>query len=60
MAADEGRCEVLNMAEVCEVKEMKKMKNEMKLCKVSYIWAFIGVSNFGINAQRVFLVFGKR
>ena len=37
-----------------------KMKNEMKLSKVSYIWAFIGVSNFGINAQRVFLVFGKR
>ena len=28
--------------------------------KVSYNWAFIVVSNFGINAQRVFLVFGKR
>ena len=31
-----------------------------KIMKVSYIWAFIVVSNFGIIAQRVFLVFGKR
>ena len=28
--------------------------------KVSYIWAFIVVSNFGIIAQRVFLVFGEK
>ena len=31
-----------------------------KLVRVCDIWAFIVVSNFGINAQRVFLVFGKR
>ena len=41
------------------------MKNEVRESyvrdlKVSYIWAFIVVSNFGITAQRVFLVFGKR
>ena len=30
MKADEGRCEVLDMAEVCEVKEMKKMKMELR------------------------------
>ena len=35
------------------------VKDQMSL-KVSYLWAFIVVSNFGINAQRVFLVFGKR
>ena len=54
---------------------MKKMKMELRefvrerenesevrevSLKVSYNWAFIVVSNFGINAQRVFLVFGKR
>ena len=37
-----------------------KVKSEIRDVKVSYIWAFIVVSNFGINAQRVFLVFGKR
>ena len=30
MKADEGRCEVLDMAEVCEVKRMKKMKMELR------------------------------
>ena len=30
MAADEGRCEVLNMAEVCEVEKVKKMKMELR------------------------------
>ena len=37
-----------------------KVGNEKSSPKVSYIWAFIVVSNFGIIAQRVFLVFGKR
>ena len=30
MKADEGRCEILDMAEVFEVKEMKKMKMELR------------------------------
>ena len=30
MKADEGSCEFLDMAEVCEVKEMKKMKMELR------------------------------
>ena len=30
MKADEGRCEVLDMAEVCEVKKMKKLKMELR------------------------------
>ena len=30
MKADECRCEVLDMAEVCKVKEMKKMKMELR------------------------------
>ena len=28
--ADEGRCEVLDMAEVCEVKKVKKMKMKLR------------------------------
>ena len=36
-----------------------KVKNGSKVVKVSYVWGFIVVSNFGIIAQRVFLVFGK-
>ena len=31
-----------------------------KLVRVCDIWTFIVVSNFGIIAQRVFLVFGER
>ena len=30
-----------------------------EVMKVSYVWGFIVVSNFGIIAQRVVLVFGK-
>ena len=37
-----------------EVREVKK------LVRVCDIWAFIVVSNFGIIAQRVFLVFSER
>ena len=42
--------------------EERESEGEVKeeFFRVSYIWAFIVVSNFGIIAQRVFLVFGER
>ena len=43
-----------------EERENESEVREVRYVKVSYNWAFIVVSNFGINAQRVFLVFGKR
>ena len=39
--------------------ESEVRESYVRYVKVSYIWAFIMVSNFGINAQRVSLVFGK-
>ena len=42
--------------------EERENESEVReeILKVSYVWGFIVVSNFGIIAQRVFLVFGKR
>ena len=42
--------------------EERESESEVReeLVRVCDIWAFIVVSNFGIIAQRVFLVFGKR
>ena len=42
--------------------EERESESEVRevVMKVSYIWAFIVVSNFGIIAQMVFLVFGER
>ena len=37
-----------------------EVREKFQSLKVSYIWAFIVVSIFGIITQRVFLVFGKR
>ena len=43
-----------------EERESESEVREEVVLKVSYIWAFIVVNNFGIITQRVFLVFGKR
>ena len=48
------------MLEERENESEVRLRDQIRCVKVSYIWAFIVVSNFGINAQRVFLVFGKR
>ena len=42
---------------------LEERENESEVSReisdVSYVWGFIVVSNFGIIAQRVVLVFGK-
>ena len=43
-----------------EERESEDEVREEFFFRVSYIWAFIVVSNFGIIAQRVFLAFGER